>query len=210
MQISYSQVESLIAELHGIPLSRRPALESRLKHFKRLKFPAGVNTGKGRPAAYDVSAILRLLIAFELLQIGMYPLAAVRIIRQLGHLLIGAAGHGGGNLARADPDDDRRNGEPYNDALGNFFILLDPVALSSLANQYDEGEAALATVQACLGTELGERLLEGGERTAVLNTTLLIARAALYLRDELGISCQEFGKALTDWAATLEWSADDE
>jgi len=209
MQLSYSQVEDLIAAVHDIPPGRRPALESRLKHFKRMKFPAGVNTGKGRPAAYDASAVLRLLLAFELLQLGMMPERAVQIIRVMRFIVAAAAGHGARHLKRGEPDDPEIFDAPYDAGFSSYFILMDPVGLASLVEPADDGALIMRSLQACTGDELNERIFDSGGRLALINSTFLIARIAILLRDNASISTKDFAKALQAWADSFEFELDD-
>lgn len=181
-------------------------MEGRLKHFKRLGFPAGVNTGRGIAAKYDASATLRLLIAFELLQLGMMPEKAVALVRVMSHILIGAAGYAGTDLAKGpDPDvidpDQPRTYDP-------FYILFDPVALSPLIEPYDEGELSMGTLYALLDSQFLDELDRGKARTALINSTFVIGSAAIYLRDEVKIPCAVFGQALLTWAHSHEWSDD--
>ena len=44
-----------------------------MRHFQRLSFPAGVNTGKGIKAAYTAESVVSLVVAFELLELGNTP-----------------------------------------------------------------------------------------------------------------------------------------
>lgn len=206
MELSYAQVEGLIAALHRILPARRSALEGRLKHFKRLGFPAGVNTGRGIAAKYNASAVLRLLIAFELLQLGMMPEKAVSLVRVMSHILISAAGYAGGDLVRG-PDPDETDPDVSHNK-NPFYILFDPVALGPLISPGDEGELSMDTLYALLDSELQDDFDRGYSRTALINCTFLIGSAAIHLRDEESLPCAVFGQALLDWAHSLEWSDD--
>ncbi|WP_070151101.1 hypothetical protein [Sphingobium phenoxybenzoativorans] len=207
MHLSYRHVEDLIAELHGIPPSRRTALLGRFKHFKRLGFPAGVNTGRGKPADYDVSAVLRLLIAFELLQLGQTPEKAIALMKLIGFLVLDAAGYAGLRLTTGpDPDlvgSESKGGEDY-------YIVFDPVGLSSLANPYDEGEMAMSTIFGTRQVDLDDWQVNGGRRFAIISTTSLLSKVSIHLRDVEGIPCAEFGNELLKWAYTLEWQPRDD
>lgn len=83
-RFAYGQVENLIAAIHGAGV-RPTALLGRFKHFQRLGFPGGSNTGRGSRAEYGVEQILAFALAFELLETGIMPVRAVRIVRSAWH-----------------------------------------------------------------------------------------------------------------------------
>ncbi|WP_022687175.1 hypothetical protein [Sphingomonas phyllosphaerae] len=80
VEFSYSDVEGALAKLNRVATDKRIAFRARLKHLQRQGFPAGVNTGTGRRAAYSVASLLQLALATELTQAGMAPKRVVRII----------------------------------------------------------------------------------------------------------------------------------
>lgn len=203
MEFSYAQIERLVAAMHGILPARRSALEGRLKHFKRLGFPSGVNTGRGIAAKYNISAVLRLVVAFELLQLGIMPEKAVALIRGMNLILVDAAGYAGTDLVEGPDPDVVDPDRPYK--YDPFYILFDPVALSPLIAPYDQGELAMGTLTATLDSQLGEHLDRGKARTALINCTYVLGAVAIHLRNEERIPCAAFGEALLDWARTLEW-----
>lgn len=82
VELTYSQVEAVLAAMHGIAEDKRVAFRARLKHFQRLGFPSGVNTGSGRKAVYGVTTLMQMVLALELTQAGMSPVRIVRIVSQ--------------------------------------------------------------------------------------------------------------------------------
>lgn len=56
-----------------------------------MKFPAGLNTGRGRAATYTVGHIYLIGVALELLQIGLNPERAKRVIEEDLHSVAMAA-----------------------------------------------------------------------------------------------------------------------
>lgn len=82
MQFTFAQVERALALTNNIADERRSAFSHRLKHLQRLKFPPGVNTGRGRAATYTVGHLYLLGVALELNQLGSTPERAVRTIQQ--------------------------------------------------------------------------------------------------------------------------------
>lgn len=85
MQFTFAQVERALALTNNIADERRSAFSHRLKHLQRLKFPPGVNTGRGRAATYTVGHLYLLGIALELNQLGSTPERAVRTVQK--HML---------------------------------------------------------------------------------------------------------------------------
>jgi hypothetical protein len=57
------------------------AFRARLKHFQRLKFPEGVNVGKGRASKYGAGQLITLALALELAELGLTPERIVGLIR---------------------------------------------------------------------------------------------------------------------------------
>lgn len=79
--LSYAQVVALLADRHDVDDSSMVAFRGRLQHFQRLGFPAGINTGRGRSAAYSFGQLVQLSLAVELIQLGLTPEKAVSVLR---------------------------------------------------------------------------------------------------------------------------------
>lgn len=73
MNITYSQLEDFLMEVHGVAPEKRVALKGRLKHFQRLGWPIGTNKGKGARVNYDIGQTINLAMGFEMLQLGLTP-----------------------------------------------------------------------------------------------------------------------------------------
>ncbi len=80
MRIGFGDLEDLVRAVHGDG-SGRSALLGRFKYFQRMSFPGGSNTGRGSRANYGLEQILAFLVAFEILELGIPPVRAVRLIR---------------------------------------------------------------------------------------------------------------------------------
>jgi len=78
--LSYADVENVLARLHRIADDKRIAFRARLKHFQRLGFPEGVNTGTGKRVSYTLAMLFKLALAMELTQVGLAPKRIVKII----------------------------------------------------------------------------------------------------------------------------------
>jgi hypothetical protein len=98
MELTFAQVEKALALTHNIADGRRSAFSSRLKHLQKLKFPPGINTGRGRAATYSVGHLFLLGVALELNQLGLSPERAADVItrnlRQVAEGGLIAARHG--------------------------------------------------------------------------------------------------------------------
>jgi hypothetical protein len=82
VELSYADVEATLARLNRIADDKRIAFRARLKHFQRLGFPPGVNTGTGKRAVYTFPLLIMLAFATELTQAGMAP---KRVVKTLNH-----------------------------------------------------------------------------------------------------------------------------
>lgn len=81
-ECSFSLVEEVIAQMNFISDERRSAFSSRLKHFQRLKYPVGINTGRGVAAIYRARHLLLMALAVEFIQLGLTPERTVRTLHK--------------------------------------------------------------------------------------------------------------------------------
>jgi hypothetical protein len=79
MAILFGQVEKALASVNGIAEEHRSKLRARLQTWQKLKFPAGVNTGRGVKALYGLNEIFQLVIMMELLKRGLTPERAIAV-----------------------------------------------------------------------------------------------------------------------------------
>ena len=209
--LSRSSVIDLLSQLHDIPMSRETALIGRLQHFQRLKFPAGINVGSGKKAAYDAPAIVKLVVAFELMQFGLLPERAAKVVSfRAGQWLSHIAAKAGVSILAVE--------ESWED---DEFLLFDPIGLYSLSDPHDDGSAVLYTSvglsrhQIASGldgsdSEMRDNLHGLHRRFAALNITSLLLRTARYLEEQNWATETDFADALIKWGQDNEWSADDD
>ena len=93
IEFSFGEVEAVLVALNHVADEKRTAFRARLKHFQRLGFPAGANTGTGTRAIYTFPMLLQMCLATELAQTGMAPLRIVEMIKwnwsdQMGGLFL--------------------------------------------------------------------------------------------------------------------------
>lgn len=73
MPFAYKKIISILSLSYGIDEQNMTAFRGRIQHMQRLKFPPGVNTGKGKPTPYTWRELFLLGLAFECLEIGSTP-----------------------------------------------------------------------------------------------------------------------------------------
>lgn len=78
--IRFGELDAVVRVMHGISPDNA-ALVARFKYMQRMGFPEGVNSGRGVRSIYGLPEILKVLIAFELLETGATPTRVVRMLR---------------------------------------------------------------------------------------------------------------------------------
>ncbi|MCC4252247.1 hypothetical protein LL251_07405 [Sphingobium naphthae] len=79
--LTYRDVEETLAAVHRIRPDKRIAFRARLKHLQREGWPEGANTGTGKRFNYQLSSLMQMALAIELLQAGLSPRRAVAILK---------------------------------------------------------------------------------------------------------------------------------
>lgn len=82
IELTYGEVEATLADLNRIADEKRIAFKARLKHFQRLGFPEGANTGTGKRVVYTIPMLFKLVLAVELTQVGMPPKLISEVIER--------------------------------------------------------------------------------------------------------------------------------
>lgn len=80
MEMSFKQLEFLLWLQFGVNDEGQAAFRSRLQHLQRAKVPAGVNTGKGRAATYGWAQLVELVTVLDLIDVGLSPEAARKVV----------------------------------------------------------------------------------------------------------------------------------
>lgn len=80
MRIGFSDLEALVRAVHGGG-SKPTALLGRVKYLQRLSWPPGGGRGQGSRAGYGLAQVIGMMLAFELLELGLPPVRAVRLMR---------------------------------------------------------------------------------------------------------------------------------
>src|SRR3569833_427843 len=77
-EVSFNEVEAMLAQQHGIASEKRIAFEGRLKTILRLGLPAGIMQGRGRAARYSAGDVAMMALYVDLSQLGLNPDRAIQ------------------------------------------------------------------------------------------------------------------------------------
>lgn len=188
---------ALAADAMGVPEDRRSALLGRFQHLQRLSLIEGINPGRGVAAEYGAHQVLIIMLAFQMLQLGLTPERAVNTIKQNQDRVRLAIG-----LAVNGPD-------PINPAI----VWFDPSVLSqSQGETEDPADATFHYGGAGSGPEMFEHLFVKGweQRMAFISISgtlwsLVMALDMLEftgLKPTIGERSEQFLSALRDWRAS--------
>jgi len=192
LKLAYRHVSDLFAALHRIAPEKRTAFRGRLQHFQKLRFPPGVNTGKGKAVEYGADSVLSLAVALELAQLGVPPDRSVRLLTEnLTHIVVASriASHW---LGAANKE--------------VMYLYLDPTALISLMDETAEEEVSETFFYG--GWPVVRELMDRGgtgdlRRMALINLTQVMIQICQHLDDAPhSVTSDDFISGVQDW--TLE------
>ena len=69
--LSFGRLEAVLSTYFRIDPERSGTFRARLKQLQRLNFPSGVNVGRGVKFEYGLDHTLKLIVALELLALGL-------------------------------------------------------------------------------------------------------------------------------------------
>jgi hypothetical protein len=100
MQLWFSEIEVLFAARYGVELPSVP-FRGRLQHLQRNEFPSDqVRPGKGTKVIYGWDDIFQLSVALDLIDVGLTPDAATKLVRAHREAVLTGAAHPGNRLSR--------------------------------------------------------------------------------------------------------------
>lgn len=191
MDLGYKQIEELLAALHGVEDEFRIALKGRIKHFQRNGWPGDTNTGPGKRAVYDFSKVLKLCLAFEMLQVGMTPDRAIKILSRNWDYICTASSLAIGLLAQNDKA-----------RAHDVYLYCNPMSLG-LRNPDDDDDAVDATFFYGSGRLLAERIGKGFDqslrRLSVVNLSRLFEDIFSELESQKAVTLDQFVSAGYQW-----------
>jgi hypothetical protein len=91
VSVAAKEAQRIVASVLGLRLDK--SLIARFQHLQKHGIPGGTNTGRGTRSEYAETALLRLVVVFDLIAAGLIPDSIQR--------LIDAGLYGGINLATA-------------------------------------------------------------------------------------------------------------
>lgn len=124
-----SNVLKVLADAMDVDQMGAGAFLGRFQHLQRLRLVEGINPGRGKQAEYRAHQILVIAIAMQLLQLGLTPERAVRIIKENQDRVRLAI-----SLAVPSPDE-----------FGSAFLYLDPALLTELGSEDPANDVAERT-----------------------------------------------------------------
>lgn len=80
MPLTFAQAQFALAFVSQISPKRADAFEARLKQWQKMGFPEGVNVGRGVRASYGATQVHQLLFMMKLLQVGLTPERAQKVV----------------------------------------------------------------------------------------------------------------------------------
>jgi hypothetical protein len=81
--LSYAEAESALAAIYRASgKAQAGAFRGRLKHFKRLGIPLGVNPGRGKKIDYGQNEVYQWCFCLEFAEFGIDPSVIVKIVRR--------------------------------------------------------------------------------------------------------------------------------
>ena len=196
VSLTYAQTLRLLASVHSVSDAKLVAFRGRLQHFQRLGFPPGVNTGRGRAAIYGPAELMNLLVAFEMLQLGMTPERIKRVLTLDQPMVIIAAAFGAmGVLDKVEP-------------RKHLLLCVDPVALSALIESSEPDDPSSRSLFYMDGGSLARSVAErgmAGTRVCAINCTLLLKQVAIILEEAGIIDSSSFLAAILAWTQSFDW-----
>lgn len=73
LELTFGQVEAIASSRHYVAHEKVKTFRARLQQLQRIGVPEGVNVGKGGRARYGTTQLSQIMIALDLLDVGMPP-----------------------------------------------------------------------------------------------------------------------------------------
>jgi hypothetical protein len=79
-EIDWKSLVAVIRALFGLPSDADEAIEARLKHMQRERFPNREFVGRGRRRTYAIVDVLKVAVALQLVDAGLSSALAVKMV----------------------------------------------------------------------------------------------------------------------------------
>ena len=186
MELTFGQVAGALADAHFIPGERRSAFAARVKSLQRSGVVPGVNTGRGIAAKYRMPSVVKLIVIFQFIELGMSPELASEMAFDARAEIVDAAVHTG-TLIKSGVEDF--------DLDRSFRIEFDPSALADLRGRNQPPE-----IRSFMSREYDWSTVQ--TRWAVLNLSRAMIEFGRILERHDILTLDEFAQAMLDWAET--------
>lgn len=190
MEIGSRQLHEALAHYYGLQPTQRVAFRGRLEHLRKLGCPAGITGGRGRPAKFGWDQAVELLVALELVNLGLSPnMTAEFLSRQRVGLMAGA-----GALAQSSFVEFAQALELGRWPFEITIILEAEVnALGAMTHRGDNDSQVLVYMS-------GPRLVETLENAQQASSRIILDLGSILLRFVVAVS-EQVSKAPADLAA---------
>ena len=199
MELGFKETEAIFAARYGLT-EPSIAFRGRLQHLQRGEFPKGVNTGKGKKAVYGWSQLTQLGVALDLIEVGLTPDVAKRLVQaELEQVLRGAASIG----VRLSEAELMKAATSHSLSFAkSVFVITSARALSSLAKAESEEDQELDVIS---GTALIAQIRGGNPYAASMTYIDLGIRTVLILSFISRFTARELGSVVADFQT---WASD--
>ena len=86
-ELDSADLERLLVRVRGARPAAGPLVRARLREFQKRSFPKAANAGRGRRAVYDMRETLRVVLAFELVDLDLSSPRCIHIVTDNGRAL---------------------------------------------------------------------------------------------------------------------------
>lgn len=196
------EMEAMLVARFEIADEAQKTFRGRLQNMQRLKFPAGVNTGRGKRVDYGWPEIIQIALAFDLIDAGLPQEPATSLISsQLGSVEFGMSAFGA-SLLKGDNADRWVNERAAPEGAGAYLVCAanslrelraSPQSYDSYINYIGEDEMVRGE------NELNQELLRGGRIVLDLGQLILFVLHYISATMEQGLD-----KALSDFDVGLK------
>lgn len=196
VEFSFGQIEAVCAALNRIASDKRVAFAGRLKQLqKQGLMEESRRPGRGKAGTYSFSDLMQFVVAGELMQCGLMPQMAARLVNGSWDLLrysVYSATHTNEEMAEWME-------MPHGPETSDWFWMLTPEAFRDMTEEgvgkYDHMESILAVPY----EEVAERLRADREigvwgeswRTIALHGTMITKRVVDLVEDQFGYATRE-------------------
>lgn len=136
-ELSFGQVEAVLAAVYEIQDHKRVAFAGRLKMLQKNGLPTGARPGRGKAGTYSFPHLLQLAVGVEMLQFGLAPQRAASMVAKSWPTICHST-----NYALIGP-----NGELDYHPDVNFLWMVRPTELSDLQPDHGSVLADYASIE---------------------------------------------------------------